>query len=223
MKVYHGSDTYIEQIDLLKCKPGKDFGRGFYVTNIRPHAEDMAKRVMRWSKKQAVVTEFEFDEYAWEDEDLRVLRFDKYDDNWLDFVVANRAKKTAKPFHDYDMVEGPIADDRIARRVTRYINGNISKEDFLNDLIHNVPTHQICFCTLKSLQMLELVGNTTNAKIEDISEAIVESLVASGMQADEAYERYYNSDTYKQLEDATTGLHHKSWQKIYEMLKKELT
>jgi hypothetical protein len=51
MKVYHGSDTDIEIIDLAKCKPNKDFGRGFYVTNIRQQAEEMAVRVAEWGDK----------------------------------------------------------------------------------------------------------------------------------------------------------------------------
>ena len=222
MKVYHGSDTYIDKIDLQKCKPGKDFGRGFYVTNIRSQAEEMAERVTRWSKKHAVVTEFEFDEYAWEDEELRVLRFDQYDEKWLDFVVSNRIKKQADPTHDYDIVEGPIADDRIARRITRYVNGTVSKTDFLEELTHNKPTHQICFCTVKSLQMIALVGSTANEKIEDISQAIIEMLVANkNITTVEAYDRYYNSDTYKNLEDLATGLYLKPWQEIYELLERE--
>ena len=64
MKVFHGSDILIDRIDLSKCKPRKDFGRGFYVTKLRVQAEDMAKRVANWRKSQPVVTEFEFDEYA---------------------------------------------------------------------------------------------------------------------------------------------------------------
>jgi len=225
MKVYHGSDTYISKIDLQKCKPGKDFGRGFYVTSIRSQAEEMAKRVTQWSKKQAVVTEFEFDEYAWEDEELKVLRFDKYDEKWLDFVVKNRKSKTTKDTtHDYDIVEGPVADDRIARHVIRYIKGSISKIDFLEELKHNKPNHQICFCTVKSLQMIELVDDFISAKIEDISEAVVEALVANEkITAGEAYDKYYNSDTYKNIEDADTGLHLKSWQEIYEILKMEIS
>ena len=34
MRVYHGSYTQIEEIDLAKCEIGKDFGQGFYVTSV---------------------------------------------------------------------------------------------------------------------------------------------------------------------------------------------
>jgi hypothetical protein len=47
MKVYHGSYTEINEIDFEKCKWGKDFGRGFYVTNLHSQAEIWAKRGTR--------------------------------------------------------------------------------------------------------------------------------------------------------------------------------
>ncbi|GHT77855.1 hypothetical protein AGMMS50262_19860 [Bacteroidia bacterium] len=43
MRIYHGSYTKIDKIDLSKCAPNKDFGRGFYVTKFRNHAENWAK------------------------------------------------------------------------------------------------------------------------------------------------------------------------------------
>ena len=44
MKLYHGSNIVIDQIDLSKCKPYKDFGQGFYLTEIKEQAEQMARR-----------------------------------------------------------------------------------------------------------------------------------------------------------------------------------
>ncbi len=34
MKLYHGSNIAIERIDFARCKPYKDFGQGFYLTEI---------------------------------------------------------------------------------------------------------------------------------------------------------------------------------------------
>lgn len=34
MILYHGSNVVIDEIDLLQCKPYKDFGKGFYLTDI---------------------------------------------------------------------------------------------------------------------------------------------------------------------------------------------
>jgi CRISPR/Cas system-associated endonuclease/helicase Cas3 len=56
MRVYHGSDTLVSVIDLQKCKPNRDFGRGFYVTKLRSQAESMAERVTKYSKKPPCFT-----------------------------------------------------------------------------------------------------------------------------------------------------------------------
>ena len=43
MKLYHGSNIVIDRIDLSKCKPYKDFGQGFYLTEIKEQAEQMIR------------------------------------------------------------------------------------------------------------------------------------------------------------------------------------
>ena len=58
MILYHGSNIIIENIDLNKCRPYKDFGKGFYCTTIKSQAELMAKRVAAIYGGTAVVTEF---------------------------------------------------------------------------------------------------------------------------------------------------------------------
>ena len=40
--LYHGSNVDIETIDLDRCHPDKDFGKGYYLTDIRNQAETMA-------------------------------------------------------------------------------------------------------------------------------------------------------------------------------------
>jgi hypothetical protein len=222
MKVYHGSYTAIDKIDLRKCKGGKDFGRGFYVTNIFSQAEIWASRKGR--NKKGVVTEFEFDEYFYEDDDLvKVLRFEDYTDEWLDFVVLNRKNKSKKhQAHDYDIVEGPVADDRINEQIDDYIAGEISKEDFLNDLVYN-PSHQICFCTTQSLQALTLSKLKTDRTKRLIGKAILQALMIDyEINEMEAADKYYTSSTYTRLADETTEFYKKDWTEIYELLKQEL-
>jgi hypothetical protein len=146
MKVWHGSYTTIEKIDLSFCEKGKDFGRGFYVTNLPEQAETWAARVGSYRHVNGVVTEFEFDEYIFTDRDMKVLRFDGYNDEWLDFVVLNRRNKSDEQVHDYDIVEGPVANDKVATEVDRFMEGAITRQQFLKDLVYT-PSHQICFCT----------------------------------------------------------------------------
>jgi hypothetical protein len=225
VKVYHGSDTLVSVIDLQKCKPNRDFGRGFYVTKLRSQAESMAKRVTKYSKKMPVVTEYEFDEYAYQDDDLNVLRFDTYSEDWLNFIVLNRNADKRKQTHEYDIVEGNVADDKIARNITKYLKGKISKQDFLEMLKYSDPNHQICFCTINSLQMLDFIENPTDIsyEISEISESLLETLMLDNqINAVKAADLFYNSETFAQLEDENSKLNVKPWQEIYEMLKKEL-
>jgi hypothetical protein len=225
MIVYHGSFTKITEIDLSKCESNRDFGKGFYVTNIRKQAEIWAERKGRVHKCEGVVTEFIFYENAFIDGAHRVLRFDSYNDNWLDFVTLNRRKDSPVPTHDYDIVEGPVADDTISRQIDNYIEGKISREKFLAMLRHETPTHQICFCTADSLLMLEYKDKSIDIsyEISEISEPLLAALMLDNQINEvEAADLFYSSATFAQLEDATSNLNLKPWQEIYEMLKKEV-
>ncbi|MDL2227857.1 DUF3990 domain-containing protein [Odoribacter sp. OttesenSCG-928-L07] len=226
MIVYHGSYTKITKIDLSKCEPRKDFGKGFYVTNIQAQAEIWAERIGKKYNQQGVVTEFIFYENAFIDGVYKVLRFDKYDEQWLDFVTSNRRLDSPIPAHDYDIVEGPIADDRISREIDNYISGKISREKFLNMLRREEATHQICFCTADSLLMLELKDKNSDIgyEISEIGESLLKELViGQGIDEEQAADLFYSSNTFGKLADISTELYKKSWQEIYEMLKLEFS
>ena len=225
MRVYHGSDTLISVIDLQKCKPNRDFGRGFYVTKLYSQAEDMAIRITKRSEKTPIVTEYEFDEYAYEDNDLKVLRFDSYNEIWLDFVVLNRNTDKRQQAHDYDIIEGPVADDKITRNITKYLHGKIAKEDFLEMLKHSKPNHQICFCTVNSMQMLNYIENVKDVEYEisEIGEPLLEQLVLDfGIDEEKATDLFYSSKIFGKLANETTEFYKKDWTEIYELLKQEL-
>ena len=223
MKVYHGSHIAIDKVDLSKCKPGKDFGQGFYVTKIRSQAEYWAERIGDSKDKTGVVTEFEFMEYAYDDENLNLLRFDGYSEDWFDFIMLNRANMQKKQVHDYDIVEGPVADDVVTLRIYDYMVGKVSKEQFLEELKFKRPSHQICFCTVKSLQMLNLLHNDADGKIIHIDDDIVETLMVDfGWTDKQATDVYYASKTWSRLIDETTGLYKKTWKEIYRLLLQEL-
>ena len=222
MKVYHGSDVKIKTVDLSKCRVGTDFGHGFYVTRFLKQAEDIAVRVASWHDSIPVVTEFEFNEFAFIDGELKILRFYDYSDEWLNFVVLNRKNREKRQAHDYDIVEGPVADDKIATQVDKYIEGAISKEQFLKDLSY-YPSHQICFCTMQSLQALTLQKGKIDIAIYDIGDHVVQSIMTDyGLTETEAADIYYTSKTYTQLADENTKLYLKPYQEIYRMLLSEL-
>jgi len=223
MKVFHGSDAFVEVIDLTKGRDHLDFGKGFYVTRIRSQAEFWAARKGRDRKTEGVVSEFEFYENAFERCDMKVLRFSGYDEQWLDFVVLNRDPNSSIPAHRYDIVEGPVANDDVNNRIGDYLAGVVSKTDFLKELAHYKPTHQICFCTVRSLQMIAPIDKKYYVYVKHISRPIIDTLMAEQeFYIHDAADLFYDSKTFSELSDKTTGLYQKPWTEIYDMLKNEL-
>ena len=224
MKVYHGSFTEIVEIDLTKGELNRDFGRGFYVTNIYEQAEFWAKRKGKKLKTSGIVTEFTFLESAFTSSYMQFLRFNDYSEKWLDFVVMNRQNDTNRNLHNYDIVEGPVANDDIATRITFYLEGGITKTEFLEELkFKHTISHQIAFCTQKSLQMIKKAFGKADLKEMVIDDAIIQSLISECQMDDyKAIDIYFNSNIYSLLIDENTGYYEKSWQEIFNMLKKEL-
>lgn len=222
MKVYHGSYTAIETIDFSFFQIKRDFGKGFYVTKFREQAEVWSIRKGRDHRTTPVVTEFDFSEFFFRDKDFKILRFDDYNDAWLDFVVMNRKNDTDTQAHDYDIVEGPVADDKIATEVDRYLAGAISREQFMRDLTHH-PSHQICFCTLQSLQSLSQPKDRIDIALYGIGYNVVKSLMLErGIHELDALDLYYTSTTHARLADESSLLWQKPWQEIHQMLQTEL-
>jgi hypothetical protein len=223
MKVFHGSYTRVSEIDLTRGRNKLDFGRGFYVTNIRSQAEIWAAKIGRSHKTEGEVSEFEFYENAFEHFELKVLRFPGYTEEWLDFVILNRDPKTPIHTHDYDIVEGPVANDDVNDRINDYLAGEVSKQDFLRELVYHKPTHQICLCTMRALQMIEPLADKYYINVKHISKPILKSLITEqNIDRDDAFDLFYNSDTFTKLSDKDTELYKQSWQEIYELLRKEL-
>jgi hypothetical protein len=222
MKVYHGSYTRIATIDLSQSEANKDFGRGFYVTSIRKHAGRWAERMAREYNTTPVVTEFLFYETAFTDSIYKVLRFPQPSREWVEFVMMNRNPNIPKPAHNYDIVEGPIADDWVTSQIKFYEKGRISMEMLIEKLTHRENTHQICLCTTESLNAIRLLKDSASLKMEETAESVIIALTESGIDRMGAIHLFYSSDTFTQLSDMKSGLYAKPWQEIYEMLKKEL-
>ncbi|MDR2840883.1 MAG: DUF3990 domain-containing protein, partial [Paludibacter sp.] len=223
MQVFHGSYTEIDVIDLSKARLNRDFGQGFYVSKFRKQAEDWAKNIGKKYDAEGYVTEFTYFDSEFTERLCNVKHFDSYSDEWLDFVVMNRNPMSPNPAHNFDIVEGPVADDKVQRTLRAYLANKIPKERFLKMLSRHEPTHQICFCTMRSLLVINKEPNNILFAIENISEPLVEHLMLD-LQIDEekATDIFYSSATFTQLANADTKLYEKEWQEIYQMLKNEL-
>jgi hypothetical protein len=131
MILYHGSNVQIERIELEKSKPFKDFGRGFYLSPDRQQAEKMAIFRSKVLGNAPIVTEFSFDERKLYDGTLRFLSFDSYTEEWAKFVLKNREESDSFQ-DDYDVIYGPIANDRIGLQIHKLMEKSIDMQEFLH-------------------------------------------------------------------------------------------
>ena len=106
MILYHGSYLAIENPDLLHSRPNLDFGKGFYLTSIREQAVKWCGKFVKRGK-QGVISNYIFDEELFQR--LKVLRFDSYSEEWLEFILTCRSGKDSS---DYDAVCGGIANEK---------------------------------------------------------------------------------------------------------------
>lgn len=149
MIVYHGSNVEVPNPKILVNGHYKDFGYGFYCTNI----EKQARRWALTKKGTSTVNSYNYTENV----ELKTMSFEEMTEEWLAFVVACRRGQN----HSYDIVEGPMADDQIWDYVEDYIAGDITKEAFWELVKFKYPTHQIVFCTEAALKTLHFEGSVT--------------------------------------------------------------
>lgn len=157
MKLYHGSNQDIERIELSRGKKYKDFGQGFYTTHIYDQAEYWSKRVANRFGGTPKVTGFEFDLSAAISEGLNVKIFDYPDKEWALFVMANRKQEGEEFRHDYDIVIGPVADDKMARLFGLYDMEIIDLDAVVAGLIYKDLNSQYFFATESSLKFIRKI------------------------------------------------------------------
>ncbi|MDL2287051.1 DUF3990 domain-containing protein [Eubacteriales bacterium OttesenSCG-928-G02] len=149
MIIYHGSNVVVEQPKILQSERMLDFGTGFYTTSNKEQAGRWAERVAdRRETKDQMLSVYEFD-FETAERELAIIRFDEPNGEWLDFVCANRSGR--EPATPYDIVIGPVADDKIYEVVQFYENGVYYKEDAIKRLKVEELFNQILFHTEKSL------------------------------------------------------------------------
>ena len=160
MILYHGGTEAVMQPDCKKGRPDLDFGQGFYLTLLQDQAEGFARRKARDRKGKPVISVYEFD-YEAAIKDCAYLNFEFYDEAWLDFVVDSRSG--LKPWANYDIVEGGVANDRVIDTVELYTIGILDKTSALGRLSEHQPNHQICILSqaildkyLKFVEVIEL-------------------------------------------------------------------
>ena len=142
MILYHGSREVVKTPEIRILRYSKDFYFGFYCTLMREQAKRWA---VRFSGK-GIVNEYEYVQGI----SLKMLNFPKMTEEWLDFIIDCRRGKS----HDYDVVEGPMANDTIFNYIQDFIDGKISRSAFWELAKFKKPTHQISFHTARALETL---------------------------------------------------------------------
>ena len=165
MILYHGSNLNIETIDLDKCRPYKDFGRGFYLTTLKEQAAQMARRVARIRDGAPCINVYEVPDDFMQLPDLNIRDFgETASQEWAFFVMNNRNSKSCdyasrECNHDnkYDIVRGPVADDDMAMLFRQYENHLIDFEMLERGMTYKKMTNQYSFHTQRAIALLKKV------------------------------------------------------------------
>ncbi len=154
MILYHGSSSEVIYPDVMHSRARVDFGRGFYTTPIYDQARKWSERYLRVGDP-AIISRYSFDEKGFVQS--RVLRFDSYSEEWLDFIANCR---TGKDHSDYDIVVGGVANDRVFDTIELYFDNLIGKAEAIRRLQYQKPNLQICFRTQATInQYLHFEGS----------------------------------------------------------------
>lgn len=155
MLLYHGSNMVIDEIDLSKSRPNKDFGKAFYLSADEEQAREMAKFKVLTGGGEVCITVFEFDEQDLSM--LKVKRFESYTEEWAEFVYNNRDEKQDF-YHNFDLIYGPIANDTVGVQIRDLRERKISFDVFLKNLeYYKGITFQYAFCTPLAVSKLKKV------------------------------------------------------------------
>ena len=151
MFLYHGSNVEVREPKLLRNQREFDFGKGFYTTSDFEQASRWAKRTAaRLKQSGGIVTEYEIDEDKLTE--LKILVFDKPDEEWLRFVAANR--KGSSEAEEYDLILGPVANDQTMPVIDLYLDGMYDEAEAIRRLLPQKLKDQYTFKTDKAIALL---------------------------------------------------------------------
>lgn len=154
LKLYYGSNVEVRKPSLLKSRKNTDFGRGFYTTTQKEQAEHWTSIKMDRAKKgRRVVSVFEVDETILSNLEFKIREFHGPDEAWLNFVVNSRKGIE----HDYDLVFGPVANDKVFTVVNLYESGVINATTAIAELKAYKTYNQLSFHTERVIKELRFV------------------------------------------------------------------
>ena len=135
MILCHGSNQYIDSIDLAKSRPNKDFGQGFYLSADKEQALRMGEQKARQSGGVPVLNTYMFDESILDGSDLNIKIFKSYSEEWARFIISNR----------------------VGLQLFRYMKQYIDLPILVNNLKYTRVTIQYYFGTERAIKLLKKI------------------------------------------------------------------
>ena len=151
MILFHGSNTIVKEPRVIDSNRYLDFGPGFYTTTNKEQAMNFAQKVAQHNGGKPFVNIYELNET--DIEELKVKKFDGPNEEWLDFVSANR--NGTYQGEKYDVIIGAVADEDVYRTLQVYASGLLTKEQALEALKIKKLFNQYVFATPSSLKFLK--------------------------------------------------------------------
>lgn len=155
MKLYHGSLDKVDEPKIIIPTRTLDYGAGFYTTTSYDQAYKWGERKLGNEERIGYVNEYEWDDDS--KSNLNYLHYDEPNEEWVDFVHNNRTIAGFK--HDYDIVYGPVANDRVYAAFALYEQGFIDKQTLIRELKAYKLVDQLLFHTENALQTLKYIGS----------------------------------------------------------------
>lgn len=154
MRLYHGSNVEVRKPSLRLGRKKTDFGKGFYTTTNAEQAEHWTSIKMDRAKTgKRTVSVFEIDDALLTNPDIKIREFNGPDEAWLNFVVDSRKGVE----HDYDLVFGPVANDKVFTVVNLYESGVLDAQAAIAELKAYRTYNQLSFHTQKVIMALRFV------------------------------------------------------------------
>ena len=153
MKLYHGSLEVVSEPRIITPNRTLDYGRGFYTTTSYEQAEQWVRRRKGSQHSVGYVNVYELADVL--PDEIKQLRFDTPTEEWVDFVMRNRTEKGFE--HSFDIVYGPVANDRVYAAFALYESNLLDKEGLIRELRTYELVDQFLFHTEQSLQHLTFI------------------------------------------------------------------
>jgi hypothetical protein len=161
MTVYHGSNIIVKYPELRFSVRNLDFGSAFYTTANENQAVQFAQKVYKRAERQGIINEGCFVnsytvDYELMKNEIDILSFEKPDEAWFDFVMANR--RNAYAGKKYDVVFGPVANDTVYRALVGYETGLYTKSQTIEQLAVRKLFNQMAFASDKAISFLHYIS-----------------------------------------------------------------